>query len=525
MKDYTQTSWQGCRLLPQLALLLGISLAITTPLAQAQDQTLQILRQRAPTNDSLSVGFTPDPRTFQLSAGGISLMNINPDCVGFFAEQPEALILEYGGSDNLGIFVNADADTVLAVIDANGDLHCNDDHALLSNNNPGVQLSPAPEGRIAIMVGVYDTADIGTEATVAVTEFGPSMWQELDLGGDFNNLITNIASTDIEFGDDSGSFANDGECDDPRFLGDGSAMFPSDDHEFHDASDCSVLYGLGQVQLLDQFINAAPAAAAGPSAVEPGSPEIEFGDNSSAWANDGECDDPRFSGDGMASVTVEDDRLHDANDCRNLFEQGAISLSANVAGSATASAQAAALDGDVDFGDDNGDWANDGECDDPRFEGDGMASVTVDEDIRHDASDCRNLYSAGLIQFIGPDQQALSLLESLAAVPGDLTNSDTQGSFGGFADRFSFVTGSGETAVINLVSSDFDTYLRVTSPSGEVFINDDFQSSIGRSVIIIETTEVGEYQVEVTSFGVNETGSYSLQMGSSGSAETVADQV
>ena len=32
----------------------------------------------------------------------------------------------------------------------------------------------------------------------------------------------------------------------------------------------------------------------------------------------------------------------------------------------------------VDFGADSGAWTNDGECDDPRFEGKGMASVLVD---------------------------------------------------------------------------------------------------------------------------------------------------
>lgn len=526
MKDQTQTTRLFHQGLSHLTLLLGLGLLIASPHTLAQDQTLRILRERAPAEDSLSVGFTPDPRAFQLSAGGASLMNINPDCVGYFAEQPEALILEYGGSDNLGIFVNADADTVLAVIDANGELHCNDDHALLSNNNPGIQLSPAPEGRIAIMVGVYDTADIGAEATVAVTEFGPSMWLELDLGGDFNNLITNIASTDIDFGDDSGSFANDGECDDPRFLGDGSAMFPSADHEFRDASDCSVLYGLGQVQLLEQFVNAAPAPApaAGASNSDSTSADIDFGDNSSDWANDGECDDPRFEGDGMASLTVTADRLHDANDCRTLFEDGSIRLLGTDITDTTSSTNNLANASGIDFGDNSSDWADDGECDDPRFEGDGMASVTVEEDSRHDANDCRALYIAGSIQFTGAGSGVLDLLDSLDAISGDLSDSDNTGSFGGFADRFSFVARSGQMAVVSLSSSDFDTYLRVTSPSGEVFINDDYEANTGRSVIVIDTAEIGEYQVEVTSFGVDETGTYTLQMGAAGSTDA-ADQV
>ena len=49
---------------------------------------------------------------------------------------------------------------------------------------------------------------------------------------------------------------------------------------------------------------------------------IDFGDDLSTWANDQECDDPRFTGEGMASTLVESDRLHDASDCRSLFMIG-----------------------------------------------------------------------------------------------------------------------------------------------------------------------------------------------------------
>jgi hypothetical protein len=55
------------------------------------------------------------------------------------------------------------------------------------------------------------------------------------------------------------------------------------------------------------------------------------------------------------------------------------------------------LDG-IDFGDDLGNWPNDGVCDDPRF----VADVLVqnfrppkDEDRFHDASDCEELYING----------------------------------------------------------------------------------------------------------------------------------
>ena len=47
-----------------------------------------------------------------------------------------------------------------------------------------------------------------------------------------------------------------------------------------------------------------------------------------------------------------------------------------------ATTSAAALASDVDFGDDTGQWANDGECDDPRFSGTGSAVELEDADIK-----------------------------------------------------------------------------------------------------------------------------------------------
>ncbi len=93
----------------------------------------------------------------------------------------------------------------------------------------------------------------------------------------------------------------------------------------------------------------------------------DFGDNTSRWANDGECDDPRFEGEGAADTLLDDDRGHDATDCRKLFNAGRIALRSPAANTNDA----------VDFGDDSSEWARDGECDDPRFQGDGSADDTA----------------------------------------------------------------------------------------------------------------------------------------------------
>ena len=181
---------------------------------------------------------------------------------------------------------------------------------------------------------------------------------------------------DIDFGDDSGRFANDGECDDIRFEGDrGRTASDSSAYITRDATDCRNLFLAGRISLDAE----AYAAAAG----------VDFGDDSGDYANDGDCDDTRFEGDrGRGALDNDSHIMRDATDCRNLFLAGRISLDA----------EAYAAAAGVDFGDDSGDYANDGDCDDTRFEGDrGRGALDNDSHIMGDATDCRNLFLAGKI--------------------------------------------------------------------------------------------------------------------------------
>ncbi len=170
----------------------------------------------------------------------------------------------------------------------------------------------------------------------------------------------------VEFGDNSSDWANDNECDDPRFTGTGMTSTPLlDEDAYHDANDCRVAYNAGTLSLAD------PTG-------------VNFGNNSSDWANDGECDDPRFVGANMASTLLDEDMGADAVDCRALFVTGSISLRG--------------AKSDVYFGDNSSDWANDNECDDPRFVGNGMTQTPLLEaDRGHDANDCQSAYDAGTI--------------------------------------------------------------------------------------------------------------------------------
>ncbi len=192
-----------------------------------------------------------------------------------------------------------------------------------------------------------------------------------------------IAQPAPDFGSDSGDFANDGECDDPRFAGDGMTDTLLLDEDIKaDATDCKEAWSTGTLHLVDA---SEPLA----NATEP-----DFGEDNSMFANDGECDDPRFSGKGMTSTKLLDtDKMSDATDCRAAWQAGKLQWA-----TAAPVSDVNPLD-DIDFGDDDGMYAEDGECDDPRFVGNGMTDTPLLESDRlHDASDCQAAYQNGTIR-------------------------------------------------------------------------------------------------------------------------------
>lgn len=180
-----------------------------------------------------------------------------------------------------------------------------------------------------------------------------------------------------DFGDDSSVWAHDGVCDDPRFSGSGAALPPmSGSGLMRDAADCRAAWDAGTIAVAD-----------GPQIALPEASRLAFGDDTSKWAVDGECDDPRFEGPGMTATPLLDaDRLRDATDCRTAYESGTVTLRA---GAAAVAAPAPLVHGGVVLGDDASAFANDGECDDRRFTGQGMAGSLRWDESGHDATDCR----------------------------------------------------------------------------------------------------------------------------------------
>lgn len=133
---------------------------------------------------------------------------------------------------------------------------------------------------------------------------------------------------------------------------------------------------------------AAPPPAPGPL-VAAQAEGIDFGDDGGEYPMDGECDDARFVGGGMAAALDTVNIGRDRTDCARLFEAGKI---CPVRTRAEASPGECAS---IDYGGDTSDWARDGECDDPRFTGPGTHEIGLPEDERADATDCRALCDAG----------------------------------------------------------------------------------------------------------------------------------
>ncbi len=131
-----------------------------------------------------------------------------------------------------------------------------------------------------------------------------------------------------------------------------------------------------------------------------------------------------------------------------------------------------------DFGDDSSEWARDGECDDPRFEGEGSAETLVDADAFHDATDCRTLLAPGRIS-LRSERHRQPVCSAAGSKKATLRSRPASTPTG-----YTFTGSNGQRAVVDLRSGDFDPYILVRAPSGEQFDNDDFEGDASRSLLV-----------------------------------------
>ncbi len=93
---------------------------------------------------------------------------------------------------------------------------------------------------------------------------------------------------------------------------------------------------------------------------------------------------------------------------------------------------------------------------------------------------------------------------------GQLEAGDASRASGAYRDLYVFEGRVGQSIMVAMTSSDFDTYLEVTSPNGETITNDDFNGSTSRSQVELVLRDAGRYRITATSYVADQVGSYEI---------------
>lgn len=140
-------------------------LCLSAP-AQAQVNTNQ---SGAYGSVTLSRGFTPDPHSVSLTAGGtVPASSVREDCVGHIARRADYSV-RYRQAGDLPLIFSAtsEADTTLAIRAPDGQWYCNDD---ANGLNPVVVFNSPRNGRYQVWVGTYGVDS--APAVLNVSEVG-----------------------------------------------------------------------------------------------------------------------------------------------------------------------------------------------------------------------------------------------------------------------------------------------------------------------------------------------------------------
>jgi hypothetical protein len=147
--------------------IAALSIALFSTTAGAQN----LSASPTYTTWNLTSGFTPDPVSVSIQAGGNDRVTI-AGCAGYIMNSaPDARLNFTSGALPLSIYVNSSADTTLVVNRPDGSWICDDDSG--SGTNPVITMSSAMSGQYDIWVGNYNGTDTPA-ATLMVTELTPS---------------------------------------------------------------------------------------------------------------------------------------------------------------------------------------------------------------------------------------------------------------------------------------------------------------------------------------------------------------
>ncbi|WP_211249682.1 peptidase [Brevundimonas bacteroides] len=117
---------------------------------------------------TLRAGFSPDPHTVRLTAGGeVDSGPLGDGCSGNVADYPDYVVNYTSGSFPLIFGVDSDRDTTLVVADQNDRYWCDDDGGN-EGLNPQVYLSNPRSGTYRVWVGTFSQGN--APATLYVTE-------------------------------------------------------------------------------------------------------------------------------------------------------------------------------------------------------------------------------------------------------------------------------------------------------------------------------------------------------------------
>lgn len=102
----------------------------------------------------LVAGFQPDPYWQEVTAGGTQrLENCGFNATGFVTSRPDFRLFWQGASNQLTIYVESGADTILLVNDPVGNYFYYDDYR---GQNPAITFPNPLEGQYDIWIGSYD---------------------------------------------------------------------------------------------------------------------------------------------------------------------------------------------------------------------------------------------------------------------------------------------------------------------------------------------------------------------------------
>lgn len=170
---------------------------------------------------ALRTGFTPDPAVFEGTAHGaqrLPAVASEPGCAaGFFGAAPSHVLMLETRVGFLRLYVTGTADHAIAVRDAEGRWHCNDD---TYGHHPSVEGTWLP-GRVEVYVGMHDPGASGAyELRLTETRsMRPGAGAEGGEAGDEAGLARSAGMrVDAETGRFDGIRLRRGFLPDPRFL-------------------------------------------------------------------------------------------------------------------------------------------------------------------------------------------------------------------------------------------------------------------------------------------------------------------